>query len=195
MKGLLNLNPKTMERLTDALVDSLRYSSDKLSYPDLELAKPDDGLPAEWFYKAINSPTGTSELTAILQYVDQETQFDEIGELALGIALVEMKHYGKLSELVINLGGRIENTFSAKAVKGGNNTIEALNNDLKSEEETVREYQALYDKIDKIEQKTQSIEVALQLIAKIVADEKVHITLLNNKLKDIKAFQNGDGNQ
>lgn len=188
MKGILNLSPKTMEHLTDALVDSLVYSDSKLSYPSLDNVRADDGLPAEWFYKAVNGSNSTSELTAIMQYTNQEAQFESIGELTLGIALVEMKHYGKLSELIAKLGGRVDSSFSAKSVESGKTPIEALTNDIRSEEATIKEYESLYNKIDKIEDKTPTIEVALQLIAKITADERLHIQLLNKMLKDMKAF-------
>lgn len=188
MKGILNINPKTMEHLTDAIVDSLMYSDNKLSYPSLDNVRADDGLPAEWFYKAVSGSNSTSELTAIMQYTNQEAQFEQIGEITLGIALVEMKHYGKLSELIAKLGGKVDSNFSAKSVQSGKNPIEAINNDIRSEEATIKEYEALYDKIDKIEGKTPTIETALQLIAKITADERLHVQLLNKVLKDMKAF-------
>lgn len=55
MKTILLHNPAkqdNVEAMADALVESMRYANSAVDYPDISKAKPDDGVPAEWFYKA-----------------------------------------------------------------------------------------------------------------------------------------------
>ena len=86
-----------VDKMADALVDVLKYSNQDVEWVEPDDMKPNDGVQPEWFYPAIENAE-YSEITAILQYTQQEAVFeDEIGELMLGIALVEMKHYAHLS--------------------------------------------------------------------------------------------------
>ena len=56
---------------------------------------------------------GFSEMNAIIQYISQKLMYEEIGELILGIAMVEMKHLDKPDALILYLGGKI-NTQNMK---------------------------------------------------------------------------------
>lgn len=110
MKTILLHNPAkqdNVEAMADALVESMRYANNAVDYPDISKARPDDGVPAEWFYKAYVGTAPTSELTAILQYTQQRMLFDEIGETFLGIALTEMKHYDRLGDFINHIGGNV----------------------------------------------------------------------------------------
>ena len=107
MKTILQHNPAkqdNVEAMADALVESMRFADPTVDYPDISKAKADDGVPAEWFHKAYAGITGTSELTAILQYTQQRMIFDQIGETFLGIALTEMKHYDRLGDFIDHIG-------------------------------------------------------------------------------------------
>lgn len=120
MKTILLHNPAkqdNVEAMADALVESMRYANSAVDYPDVSKAKPDDGVPAEWFYKAYVGTAPTSELTAILQYTQQRMIFDQIGETFLGIALTEMKHYDRLGDFINRIGGNVSRpAFSAAKV-------------------------------------------------------------------------------
>lgn len=180
-----SFNLNMVERLADVLVDKLQYSDGETVYPETEDILPNDGLVAEWFYPVLNGSASTSELSAIIQYVGQEGKFEEIGELMLGIALVEMKHYGKLSDVVARLGGKVITNYNSEAVKTGNTAMEALEIAIKNERDTIVEYNKLAKRIEAVRQ-TSSTITALQLIAKIIADEEWHINLLEERLKNLK---------
>ena len=193
MKNLMNqlqkpLTQNTIDNLTDALVDAMRYSDPSVIYPDLDKAEPDDGVVAEWFYPIYNGTNDFSELTAILMYTGQETKFEEIGELMLGIGLTEMKHLAKIGDFIRTLGGNIEQRYTNTGVVLGNTIREALNVAIEAEVKTIEFYNTLSAKISKIKS-TKTTQIALQLIAKLTADEEVHKKLLSDALEDYSRKQ------
>ena len=182
------LTQNTIDNLTDALVDVMRYSDPSVLYPDLDKAEPDDGVVAEWFYPIYNGTNDFSELTAILMYTGQETKFEEIGELMLGIGLTEMKHLAKIGDFIRTLGGNIEQRYTNTGVVLGNTIREALNVAIEAEVKTIEFYNTLSAKISKIKS-TKTTQIALQLIAKLTADEEVHKKLLSDALEDYSRKQ------
>lgn len=193
MKNLMNqlkksVSQNTIDNLTDALVDAMRYSDPSVIYPDLDKAEPDDGVVAEWFYPIYNGTNDFSELTAILMYTGQETKFEEIGELMLGIGLTEMKHLAKIGDFIRVLGGNIEQRYTNTGVVLGNTIREALNVAIEAEVKTIEFYNTLSTKISKIKS-TKTTQIALQLIAKLTADEEVHKKLLSDALEDYSRKQ------
>lgn len=182
------LTQNTIDNLTDALVDVMRYSDPSVIYPDLDKAEPDDGVVAEWFYPIYNGTNDFSELTAILMYTGQETKFEEIGELMLGIGLTEMKHLAKIGDFIRTLGGNIEQRYTNTGVVLGNTIREALNVAIEAEVKTIEFYNTLSAKISKIKS-TKTTQIALQLIAKLTADEEVHKKLLSDALEDYSRKQ------
>lgn len=184
---ILKVSPSKnlVDDLTDALVNNMRYSDNGVEYPKIESVEPDDGVIAEWFYPIYNGTNDFSELTAILMYTSQETEFEEIGELMLGIGLTEMKHYAKLGELIKGLGGKIDGKFENSGVTIGSTPREALKIAYDAEITTVEFYERLISKIEKVKS-TKTTVIAIQLISKIVADEKVHMALLKEAL--VKEF-------
>ena len=142
MKTILLHNPAkqdNVEAMADALVESMRYANSAVDYPDVSKAKPDDGVPAEWFYKAYVGTAPTSELTAILQYTQQRMIFDEIGETFLGIALTEMKHYDRLGDFINRIGGNVSRpAFSAAKVDiTTKSAAEAVQINIHAEQDTI----------------------------------------------------------
>lgn len=195
MNNLMNqlrkpLNQNIIDNLTDALVDVMRYSDPSVIYPDLDKAKPDDGVVAEWFYPIYNGSNDFSELTAILMYTGQETKFEEIGELMLGIGLTEMKHLAKIGDFIRVLGGNIEQRYTNTGVVLGNTIKEAINVAIEAEVKTIEFYNSLSVKIQRVKPTT-TTEIALQLISKLKADEEVHKKLLEDALG--KYSDNNDG--
>lgn len=184
MKTILLHNPAkqdNVEAMADALVESMRYANSSVDYPDVSKAKPDDGVPAEWFYKAYVGTAPTSELTAILQYTQQRMLFDEIGETFLGIALTEMKHYDRLGDFINRIGGSVSRpAFSAAKVDiTTKSAAEAVQINIRAEQDTIAEYEKLIQRIQANNPTpTVTSALAIQLINKIVADERVHVRLL-----------------
>ena len=184
MKTILLHNPAkqdNVEAMADALVESMRYANSAVDYPDVSKAKPDDGVPAEWFYKAYVGTAPTSELTAILQYTQQRMIFDQIGETFLGIALTEMKHYDRLGDFINRIGGNVSRpAFSAAKVDiTTKSAAEAVQINIHAEQDTIAEYEKLIQRIQ-ANNPTPTVPsaLAIQLINKIVADEHVHVRLL-----------------
>lgn len=184
MKTILLHNPAkqdNVEAMADALVESMRYANSSVDYPDVSKAKPDDGVPAEWFYKAYVGTAPTSELTAILQYTQQRMIFDQIGETFLGIALTEMKHYDRLGDFINRIGGNVSRpAFSAAKVDiTTKSAAEAVQINIRAEQDTIAEYEKLIQRIQANNPTpTMTSALAIQLINKIVADEHVHVRLL-----------------
>lgn len=184
MKTILLHNPAkqdNVEAMADALVELMRYANSSVDYPDVSKAKPDDGVPAEWFYKAYVGTAPTSELTAILQYTQQRMIFDEIGETFLGIALTEMKHYDRLGDFINRIGGNVSRpAFSAAKVDiTTKSAAEAVQINIRAEQDTIVEYEKLIQRIQANNPTpTVTSALAIQLINKIVVDEHVHVCLL-----------------
>lgn len=185
MKTILLHNPAkqdNVEAMADALVESMRYANSAVDYPDVSKAKPDDGVPAEWFYKAYVGTAPTSELTAILQYTQQRMIFDQIGETFLGIALTEMKHYDRLGDFINRIGGNVSRpAFSAAKVDiTTKSAAEAVQINIRAEQDTIAEYEKLIQRIQANNPTpTVTSTLAVQLINKIIADERVHVRLLS----------------
>ena len=184
MKTILVHQPAkqdNVEAMADAMVESMRYANHTVDYPDISKAKPDDGVPAEWFYKAYAGITGTSELTAIIQYTQQRMLFDQIGETFLGIALTEMKHYDRLGDFINHLGHAVSKpVFSAVKVDvTTESAIEAVQINIRAEQDTIAEYEKLIQRIQAGNPTpTTTSALAVQLLNKIIADERVHVRLL-----------------
>nr|DAN81685.1 MAG TPA: hypothetical protein [Caudoviricetes sp.] len=184
MKDILKHNPAKLdnvETMADAMIESMRYVDASVDYPDISKAHADDGVPAEWFYKAYNGAIPTSELTAILQYTQQRMIYDEIGEVFLGIAFVEMKHYDRLGDFIQHIGGEVTKpTFTSTKVnvtKAG--VAEAIQLNIQSENDTIEAYEELMARILRNNPlMTATAQIAIQLLNKIVADERHHVTVL-----------------
>lgn len=172
-----------IDDMVDGLVNVMRYSDPSALYPSgIESVKPNDGVDPEWFYPIFNGSNDFSELSAIHMYTTQEATFEDIGQLMLGIGLVEMQHYGKLSELIRSLGGTIDQNYDNSEVEIGKTPQEALKIAIDGEITTIDFYDKVAERIQKSKQ-TKTTETALRLIAKIQADERVHLSLLRKKLE------------
>lgn len=179
------VNTNALENLTDSLVQSLRFNDPTVDYPEVEKAKEDDGVIAEWFYPIYAESNEFSELSAIYMYTNQENQFEEIKELMLGIGMTEMKHYGKIGEIIKALGGRVHQRYNSKNVTIGKTPREALQTAFNGEVKTIQFYDELRDKINDVKNSSKStptIEIALKLIEKLRADEVVHQQLLQEAM-------------
>jgi|GEM_PF-74817 len=180
MKEFIKHNPATLdnvETMANAMIESMRFVDNTLDYPEAEKARPNDGVEPEWFYDAYYGAIPTSELTAIIQYTQQRMLFENIGETFLGIAFVEMKHFDRLGDFIGQLGGRVNTPkYSSSAVTVEyESAAEAVRVNIQAEKDTIAAYQQLIERIRKNnpEKLTQSAAVAIQLLNKIVSDERV----------------------
>jgi rubrerythrin len=185
MKDFAKMKPLSknqLDDLTDGLVNAMRYSNPEFEYPEYDGAKPDDSVPAEWFYPIHNGTNSFSELTAIHMYVTQEATFDDIGELMLGIGMTEMKHYDKLSDFIKKLGGKIDQRFNNSGVTVGKDAVEALTIAIGAEKETIAFYEKIQTRLKEVTE-TKTVKIAFQLTSKLIADEEVHLELLKERLR------------
>ena len=181
MKDILSsVGENMVDKMADALVEITRFADSTVKYPELDNVKQDDGVMPEWFYPIYNGVNGFSELDAIHLYTSQEQKFEPIGNLLLGIALVEMKHYGILGELIIKLGGRIEQRYNNSKVSLGETKEEALNNAIDAENKTIEFYEGVIEKIKGVRE-TKTTIIVVQLVNKLIADERVHLKLLKEQ--------------
>lgn len=129
-----------------------------------------------------------SEMTAIAQYAYQHVilrlTYPEIAE-ALGlIAMNEMQHLNLLMVATQVFGGNPTFTngqgsfWNARLVNYDNNIVKLLNENIKGEEKTIADYEKLKNKTDNQSLKT--------LLDEIIKDEKVHIEIFRQMLKDIQ---------
>ena len=181
MKDVLSsVGENMVDKMADALVEITRFADSTVKYPELDNVKQDNGVMPEWFYPIYNGVNGFSELDAIHLYTSQEQKFEPIGNLLLGIALVEMKHYGILGELIIKLGGRIEQRYNNSKVSLGETKEEALNNAIDAENKTIEFYEGVIEKIKGVRE-TKTTIIVVQLVNKLIADERVHLKLLKEQ--------------
>lgn len=185
-KLLKGADVNQIDELTDGLVNTMGYSDPEVLYPDFDEAESDDGVVAEWFYDAYRDNSNTSEIYAIIQYTGQASMFDEVGQLLMGIALTEMKHYDKLSDFIKQLGGTIKLPFGTSIVKYGETPREALELALEGEIDTIKTYKKLLERVTSVEPETKTTLIAAQFVSKLIADEEVHKELLEKKLKEFE---------
>jgi rubrerythrin len=180
-----------LEEMAEATVNALDYSDSKVEYPDISRVQKwpkEIILPLYDLYKN----TRYSELASILMYTQHQARFGEIGELMLGIGLVEMVHYDKLGDLLLKASDVMDTDIPGNnqltvhpIIDLGTSAESALRLSLQSEKETLEEYQKVFDSLNKEEYIKRSDYIPVShLIEKFIADEEYHITLLNKALKE-----------
>ena len=182
------MDKNQLDTLTDALVNAMRYNDPSVMYPNVEAAKPNDGVEPEWFYPIYMGTNDFSELTAIHMYAGQETKFEKIGELMLGIGMTEMKHFGKIGEFIHAIGGTIDQGYDNSGVDLGETDEDALRVASEGEKKTIAFYDKLRKRIEEVEE-TETTKIALQLVAKLRADEVIHLNLLTDKLQKKESWK------
>lgn len=174
-----------IDQFVDGLVNIMRYSDDEVLYPDFSKVKADAGVKPEWFYPVFKGANGFSELSAILQYTTEGPKFENIAELMLGIAIVEMKHLDKLGDFILSLGGTIQNPYNDSSIDYASTEEEAIELAIKSEEATIEEYNNIGKKVLEVSP-NDTTEVAMQFLSKLIADEKKHLSLFEEQLRVYK---------
>lgn len=173
--------------LTTIMNWAFGYSDKTLAFPEADDVKPNMGIDPEWFMEVLAGTPGFSEINAIRLYRADTNKFDDIATLFSGISFVEMQHYDHLQELILALGGKVDditytNTDLAIANEQSDTPRNALNVAIKSEQDTIKEYQRIIKLCNKVKN-SKTKEIAIQILNKLIADEKKHIQLLQEQLK------------
>lgn len=112
MKALKFLGNR-VEDAANAFIDVLKYSDQSVDYPDFKDIEPWPEDTVNMFKDALKDKP-FSEISAILMYTQQSSRFEPIAELMLGIGLVEMRHYDKLSDFLQKAGTQKQNMEDAR---------------------------------------------------------------------------------
>jgi rubrerythrin len=170
-----------IDDLTTGLVNNMRFSDRNVLYPGDGEVKPGEGVLPEWFYDAYKGPNGNSELDTIHMYITQEAMFEELGELMMGIALVEMKHLDKLGDLIMDLGGKVTQRNNTDKIAYGTTPAEAVHKAIAGETAAIKGYEEIVEKVSALHQNG-TTRYTLQLLAKLIADERFHIAMFKDWL-------------
>lgn len=177
-----------LEEMAEATVNALDYSDSKVEYPDISIVQK---WPKEIILPLLN--TRYSELASILMYTQHQARFEEIGELMLGIGLVEMVHYDKLGDFLLKASDVMDTDIPGNnqltvhpLIDLGISAESALRLSLQAEKETLEEYYKVFDSLNKKEEyiKRSDYIPVTYLIQKFIADEEYHISLLKKALKE-----------
>lgn len=186
MKALKFLGNR-VEDAANAFIDVLKYSDQSVDYPDFNDIEPWPEDIVNMFKDALKDKP-FSEISAILMYTQQSSRFEPIAELMLGIGLVEMRHYDKLSDFLqkadpyedystMNINPNIEiGSFWEEAIKIA----------LDSEMETIAHYRKIQKAIQQYEDRKDYDDVNY-FLEKLIADEEHHVKLL----KEVKNQSKG----
>ena len=186
MKGLQFFGNR-VEDAANAFIDVLKYSDQSVDYPDFNDIEPWPDDIVNMFKDALKDKP-FSEISAILMYTQQSSRFEPITELMLGIGLVEMRHYDKLSDFLQKADPYEENPVMDiyPKVEVGFSPESALKIALDSEIETIGHYKKIMNNVALYNDRADYDDV-MYLLNKLVADEEHHIKLLKEAMGMDKA--------
>ena len=186
MKALKFLGNR-VEDAANAFIEVLKYSDQSVDYPDFNDIEPWPDDIVNMFKDALKDKP-FSEISAILMYTQQSSRFEPIAELMLGIGLVEMRHYDKLSDFLQKADPYEENSVMDiyPKVEVGFSPESALKIALDSEIETIGHYKKIMNNVALYNDRADYDDV-MYLLNKLVADEEHHIKLLKEAMGMDKA--------
>lgn len=181
MKALRFLGNR-VEDAANAFIDVLKYSNQLVDYPDFKDIEPWPEDIVNMFKDALKDKP-FSKISAILMYTQQSSRFEPIAELMLGIGLVEMRHYDKLSDFlqkadpyeqdsVMDIYPKVEIGFSPES---------ALKIAWNSEIETIGNYKKIMNSLALYSERADYDDV-MYLLNKLIADEEHHIKLIKEAM-------------
>lgn len=171
-----------VEDAANAFIDVLKYSDQSVDYPDFNDIEPWPEDIVKMFEHILKTAS-FSETTAILMYTQQSSRFDDIAELMLGIGLVEMRHYDKLSDF-LQKANPYEDYSSMEInpkIEIGSTWNDALKVALSSEQETINYYRTIMNHLAVYNDRADYDDV-MYFLNKLVADEEHHIKLLKEAM-------------
>lgn len=171
-----------VEDAANAFIDVLKYSDQSVDYPDFNDIEPWPEDIVKMFEHILKTAS-FSETTAILMYTQQSSRFDDIAELMLGIGLVEMRHYDKLSDFLQKANPHED--YSSMEINPkieiGSTRNDALKVALSSEQETINYYRTIMNHLAVYDDRADYDDV-MYFLNKLVADEEHHIKLLREAM-------------
>lgn len=173
-----NPDDNLTDTLVDGLIDNMGYSDFNVLFPETDAVKPNDGVDYKWFLPAYTGLGMESELSAIKQYTTQSALYGAVSTELMSIAMVEMRHYDKLGDLILKLGGTLDKDWNTTQVEYGKTEKEALSIAIKSEKAAIKFYKDLQNKINNIKEKTPTTEICIEFLSKLIADETLHLKIL-----------------
>lgn len=165
------------------------YMDQTYDFPEVDGISGNDEVKAEWFYPILAGTPDYSELNAIRLYRADVNKFDDIATIFSGISFVEMQHYDHLQEFILALGGKVDNIpytneELVKSNEASKDNRSALQEAIQGEKDTIAEYERLKSLVNEVtDSKTK--EVALQLLNKLIADERKHIEVFTDKMRTL----------
>lgn len=173
-----------LDGLILGLVNNMPYSDPSVLYPKSKNIHPNEGISPDILYPALEGTlTAPSEQSAVYQYIKHSALYPTIGQLCLGIAITEMKHLDKIGDTILALGGTIHSHWNNSEIDYGTDIISALKADILSEQTSIDFYTQTIEKISQIQSQT-AVTIA-ELLTKIRADEKCHLSLLEKTLEAV----------
>lgn len=171
------------------------YTDRSLDYPEVDGIKKNAGIKPEWFYEVFAGTPGFSELNAIRLYRSDVNKFDDIATDMAGISMVEMEHYDHLQELILALGGKpdtvsYENSDLMVATGKSIDVNSALRIGIQSERDTIKEYQHIISLCNE-QPDSETKDICIQLLNKLIADERKHIEILQSRLDKTESVKDG----
>ena len=124
-----------------------------------------------------------SETTAVMQYVYQhyilDTEYPEIGDALMGIAITEMHHHELLGEAIVMAGGDPIIAGSTCFWSGSNvnyvkNPVAILRANIEAERQAIAKYRRTIECVSNPSLK--------DLISRIIMDEELHISIFQDLL-------------
>lgn len=181
MKALKFLGNR-VEDAANAFIDVLKYSDQSVDYPDFKDIEPWPEDIVNMFKDALKDKP-FSEISAILMYTQQSSRFEPIAELMLGIGLVEMRHYDKLSDFLQKADPYEDNSVMDiyPKVEIGFSPESALKIALDSEIETIDHYKKIMNNVALYNDRADYDDV-MYLLNKLIADEEHHIKLIKEAM-------------
>lgn len=181
MKALKFLGNR-VEDAANAFIDVLKYSDQSVDYPDFNDIEPWPDDIVNMFKDALKDKP-FSEISAILMYTQQSSRFEPIAELMLGIGLVEMRHYDKLSDFLQKADQYEENPVMDiyPKVEVGFSPESALKIAWNSEIETIGNYKKIMNSLALYSERADYDDV-MYLLNKLIADEEHHIKLIKEAM-------------
>ena len=165
------------------MVESMRYSDNLVVYPSFDNVVKGE-VPPEIFYNAYAGLGNDSERTAIHQYVTMQELHEDISTAMLGIAITEMKHMDHLGDLIVSLGGTLDQKWNNDMIKYGDTPEEALQLAIDGEEATINSYQKIVAELALY--KNSTADICIQFINKLIADENIHIGVFKDLLDKVQ---------
>ena len=182
-----------MDEGRDSLACSCEFSGIKpvmveLPYPPVKVRN--ENLPYANLL-SIDYCGAVSEMTAITQYINHENRLAAsrcpMAKALLGMAISEMMHLQKLSQMIVLLGGKVDYTakfrngdwkiWTPEYIKSPEQARQMLQADLDAERATIDQYRMHINMI--------ADNYINDVLERIIKDEEYHVMMLQFLLKEV----------